>query len=177
MIERYRGQGRFADPRACGCHPLELAQHGAGLWPVGVERAAHLACLWPAAASRRDVESRPIRCSSRKCAMSSAFMSRRRSARSCSASMRKSRDPGARSQHGIRRRAWGGYPTVTWEPATRGHQPFISTGRPVRSKSGWTAALQGRAAAFLQAVVQPPDRVQRSAAERVRADRSVEPNQ
>jgi hypothetical protein len=50
----------------------------------------------PLACSRitpRRSSSRPICCSSRKCAMSSAFMSRRRSARSCSASMRKSQIP------------------------------------------------------------------------------------
>jgi len=40
VIERYRRQGRFADPRACGCHALELVQRiwrASGLQPHRAE--------------------------------------------------------------------------------------------------------------------------------------------
>ena len=52
----------------------------------------------------------------------------------------KKSDPGARSQHRTRRRTWGGYPTVTWEPATRGTRHSLSAGRPDPSRSGWTSS-------------------------------------
>ena len=83
------------------CRPARLRVPPTGAratWrrPLACRCRACSASGVPLACSRitpRRSSSRPIRCSSRKCAMSSAFMSRRRSARSCSASMRKSQIP------------------------------------------------------------------------------------
>ena len=88
---RYRG-GHCEDvgKSARECHALELARHGQGVRNLGLLRASggRLAC---SRIESRHSSFRPIRTSSPKCAMSSAFTWRPPSMRSCSASTR--RDP------------------------------------------------------------------------------------